>query len=199
VTPELIRLHETIRRNLAKRRTAEPWSLEVSTMYAPGEESVAELTHRYAETLTADKARRVGLLFDHRQAPVELDFEDDDELRAALVEAYGAAAGWIDLERMVAEARDPQTREADFRRYFLNQATARDERWVSAQDWHDRGLSRLVAADERVVLGFDAATTATRRRSSVVPSQTTRTCSCSARGGSPRARPVAAGRCRAKR
>src|SRR4051794_28422510 len=33
VTPELIRLHETIRRNLAKRRTAEPWSLEVSTMY----------------------------------------------------------------------------------------------------------------------------------------------------------------------
>ena len=43
VTPELVRLHETIRRNLAKRRAAEPWSLEVSTMYAPGEESVAEL------------------------------------------------------------------------------------------------------------------------------------------------------------
>src|SRR4051794_31423391 len=107
VTPELIRLHETIRRNLAKRRTAEPWSLEVSTMYAPGEESVAELTHRYAETLTADKARRVGLLFDHRQAPADIDFEDDDELRAALVEAYGAAAGWIDLERMVAAAGTP--------------------------------------------------------------------------------------------
>jgi hypothetical protein len=95
------------------------------------------------------------LLFDHRQAPAEIDFEDDDQLRAALVEAYGAAAGWIDLERMVAEARDPQTREADFRRYFLNQATARDERWISPRQWEERASPRLVASDERVVLGFD--------------------------------------------
>lgn len=148
VTPELVRLHDTVRRNLAKRKTAEPWSLELSTMYAPGEESVAELSHRYAES--ADES----FLFDHREAPAIVDFDDDEELRAALAVAYGAAAEWIDLERLVAEARDPQTREADFRRYFLNQATARSDAWISATAWGSLADERDIAG-ERVVLGFD--------------------------------------------
>ena len=42
VLPELRRMHDTVRRNLRKRREAEPWCLETSTMYRPGEESVAE-------------------------------------------------------------------------------------------------------------------------------------------------------------
>jgi hypothetical protein len=51
VPPELHRLHETIRRNLAKRKTAEPWALELTTMYAPGEDSVAERSHAYARAI----------------------------------------------------------------------------------------------------------------------------------------------------
>jgi phage terminase large subunit-like protein len=153
-TDELIRLHETIRRNLAKRRAAEPWSLEVSTMYAPGEESVAEFSHRYHETATGLAAR--GFLFDHREAPTDFDFEDDEQLREALAQGYGAAAEWIDLDRMVAEARDPQTRENDFRRYFLNLATARTEAWISPVVWSERvDLERFVEDKERVVLGLD--------------------------------------------
>lgn len=116
VTPELRRLHETIRRNLAKRKAAEPWSLETSTMYAPGEDSVAELSHRYAELVRKGKVDDPGFLFDHRQAADGLMFEEDDQLRAALRQAYGEAAAWMDLERLIAEARDPQTDENDFRR-----------------------------------------------------------------------------------
>jgi len=154
-TPELVRLHETVRRNLSKRRTAEPWSLEVSTMYAPGEESVAELSHRYSESI-GEKAMSVGFLFDHVEAPSEFDFENDDELRTALRVAYGAAAEWIDLERLIAEARDPQTREADFRRYFLNQPTARTETWIAPDVWASRARRhRLVEDETEVVLGFD--------------------------------------------
>ncbi len=153
-TPELIRLHDTIRRNLAKRRAAEPWSLEVSTMYAPGEESVAEFSHTYAETATGLSAR--GFLFDHREAPTDFDFDDDEQLREALAIAYGAAAEWVDLDRMVAEARDPQTRESDFRRYFLNLATVRADSWISPTTWASRtNATRDVADGERVVLGFD--------------------------------------------
>jgi len=54
VQPELHRLHETIRRNLGtKRKESEPWSLETSTMYAPGEElrgrTLARLRERFGE------------------------------------------------------------------------------------------------------------------------------------------------------
>jgi phage terminase large subunit-like protein len=154
LTPELVRLHETIRRNLSKRRTAEPWSLEVSTMYAPGEESVAELSHRYAESI-GEKALAVGFLFDHREAPTDIDFADDEQLRAALADVYGAAAEWVDLERLLAEARDPQTREADFRRYWLNQATARTDSWLAPQVWAERGRHVSVEDGACVVLGFD--------------------------------------------
>lgn len=154
VTPELVRLHATVRRNLTKRKAAEPWSLEASTMYAPGEESVAEMSHRFAETATGLAAR--GFLFDHREAPTDFDFEDDEQLREALAVAYGAAAEWMDLDRLVAEARDPQTRESDFRRYFLNRATASDDLWILPATWRERvDLARQVPDGERVVLGFD--------------------------------------------
>lgn len=138
VTPELHRLAGTIRRNLAKRKVAEPWSLETGTMYAPGEESVAEHSHRYALAIADGKVRDKGFLFDHREGPdpESFDFEDDDQLRAALTEVYGEAAEWMDLERLIAEARDPATQRADFVRYFLNRP-ARDEakRWIKGPDW----------------------------------------------------------------
>jgi len=138
ITPELHRLAATIRRNLAKRKAAEPWSLETGTMYAPGEESVAEHSHRYALAIADGKVRDKGFLFDHRQGPdpESFDFDDDDQLRAALTEVYGDAAEWMDMERLIAEARDPATQRADFVRYFLNRP-ARDEasRWIKDAAW----------------------------------------------------------------
>ena len=69
---------------------------------------------------------------------------------------YGAAAEWIDLERLIAEARDPQTMESDFRRHFLNQATARTDSWLSTAQWAAcADPARQVAEGAEVVLGFD--------------------------------------------
>jgi phage terminase large subunit-like protein len=61
ITPELHRLHDTIRRNLAKRKVAEPWSLEASTMYSPGEDSVAEQSHAYAQPIDAVPAMALAV------------------------------------------------------------------------------------------------------------------------------------------
>ena len=49
-------MFETIRRNPAERKAAEPWSLETTAMLALGEESVAEHSHRYAQA--SRKARQ---------------------------------------------------------------------------------------------------------------------------------------------
>lgn len=156
VGPELHRLHETIRRNLAKRRSAEPWSLEVSTMFGIGEDSVAEGSHKYAEAAREGRISDPGFLFDHREGPAEFDFHDDDELRAALSYVYGEAAAWMDLERLVAEARDPQTEEALFRRYFLNQPTVRTDSFLPAGAWDKLAQPDKQAADGcEIVLGFD--------------------------------------------
>ena len=138
ITPELHRLAATIRRNLAKRKAAEPWSLETGTMYAPGQESVAEHSHRYALAIADGKVQDRGFLFDHREGPdpAGFDFDDDDQLRAALTEVYGEAAGWMDLERLIAEARDPATQRADFVRYFLNRPARHEElRWIKDAEW----------------------------------------------------------------
>lgn len=138
VTPELHRLVATIRRNLAKRRAAEPWSLETTTMYAPGEESVAEHSHRYAQRIADGSVRDPGFLFDHREGPDPsgFDYDDDDQLRAALVEAYGEAAEWMDMERLIAEARDPGTSRSDFTRYFLNRPSRNEEAlWIKRAEW----------------------------------------------------------------
>ena len=92
VLPELLRMYETIRRNLAKRKAAEPWSLETSTMFAIGRECVAELPPLRL-SIAEGRATDPGFLFDHRQAP-DLDFHDP-MLRAEHYRGYGdAAAGW---------------------------------------------------------------------------------------------------------
>jgi len=160
VTDELRRLHATIRRNLAKRKAAQPWSLETSTMYAPGENSVAESSHRYAEAIASGAISDSGFFFDHRQGPREFEWGDDDALRAALVESYGQAAAWIDFERLVAEARDPDTDASDFRRYFLNQPTERTAgKWITDERWRECQAPVEIPEGAEIVVGVDAAKT----------------------------------------
>lgn len=129
ILPELKRLHSTVTRNLMKRKMADGWALETSTMYAPGEGSVAEETHKSARSTP-------GVLFDHKEAPRDLDLNDDAAVLEALKSVYGPAAAWMDLEAIVTnELRDPQKRESDFRRYWLNQPWSLEERFVRADQW----------------------------------------------------------------
>lgn len=139
ITRELKSLHDTVDRNLSKRQLADGWMLETSTMYAPGENSVAEDTHASSKSVP-------GVLFDHKEAPkdgdlipgtdVIMDILDDAAVIEALRYVYGPAASWMDLEGIVAkQLRDPKKRESDFRRYYLNQPWSLEERFVTAILW----------------------------------------------------------------
>jgi phage terminase large subunit-like protein len=140
--PELVGVHATLRRNLAKRRAAEPWSLETTTMYAPGEESVAETAHVYASKIARGEIIDPGFLFDHLEGPPVVDFFDDEQILASLRVAYGEAAEWMDFDRLLADAAearesvDHKRMVADFRRYFLNQPTRAEEAvWIPPSTW----------------------------------------------------------------
>ncbi|MFM6967957.1 MAG: hypothetical protein ACKOWN_03370 [Microbacteriaceae bacterium] len=153
VLPELKQMHRTVMRNLAKRKAAEPWMLDTTTMYALGELSVAETT--------MDKPP-ASILIDHREAPEVDDIYDrsaDPKILAALADVYGPAAEWMDLPRLLEEMRDPEETEGNARRYFLNQRHELGGAFVNPDDWAAMADATVTETDrDFVVLGFDGST-----------------------------------------
>lgn len=156
VTPALRRMYATVRRNLAKRKDAEGWSHETSTMYAVGEESVAEATHRFARQIGEGKTKTSRLFFDHRQAAEGVDLADEAQVRAGLAEAYGPFFEVMDIDRILHEIWDPRNLPSDSRRYYFNQAESADDAWLTAgQVDACRAVDVEVDPGDPVVLGFD--------------------------------------------
>jgi phage terminase large subunit-like protein len=154
-TNELKRMYQTTRRNLAKRKIAEPWSLETSTMYLPGEKSVAEETHELAKAIREGKTKRQRLLFDHREADPDIDLGDEDQVRAGLREAYGPFADVMDIDRIINEIYDPRNNPQDSRRYYFNQPTSSKDAFISAPEWMACLKPEEVSKGTEITLGFD--------------------------------------------
>jgi phage terminase large subunit-like protein len=154
-SPELKRMHETVRRNLAKRKAADPWMLETSTMYSVGEESIAEQTHRLWISIQEGRTKNQGLLFDHKQAPEVPDLQDSEKLKKALAVVYGPAFKWLDINRLMAEIQDPMTKASDARRYFLNQPSTDTDRYMNVTAWNAAAEPEELIEGTEVVLGYD--------------------------------------------
>lgn len=151
-------MHSTVRRNLRKRKEAEPWCLETSTMYEPGQDSVAEATHTYYKAIREGRIRdadAAGLLFDHRQAKDGTDLADRDALLAGLKEAYGPAAEWMDLDGIIAEIWDPQSAPSDSRRYWLTQPVAAEDALLDPGKWALCASELRLQEGDEIALGFD--------------------------------------------
>lgn len=156
ILPELLRMHSTVRRNMAKRRDAEPWSFESSTMYEPGRNSVAEQTHTLAKSMASGKARVSRLLFDHREGFPDTDMDDEDALRRSLIEAYGDASAYMPIERIIHERFDTRNDQIDWQRYFLNQARSGASKAFNLDAWNANARPmQYIENGEKIVLGFD--------------------------------------------
>lgn len=160
-TPGLRDMYKTVTRNLVKRkRMAEPWFIETTTMYSVGEDSIAEASYEYADLVEEGKTRRDKVLFDHRWGQIE-DLSDEEALRVALTEAYGGALDWMDMESLIDDIFDPRRSEVESRRYFLNTLTSASNAWLEHVELELVSGQREVPKDgtEEVVLGFDGALT----------------------------------------
>lgn len=157
VTPELRRMYVTVDRNCRKRREAQPWALQTTTMYQPGDNSVAEKTHERAKLIAEGKTRASRLLFDHREAPADVDLTDGDAIKAALREVYGPFADVLDLDGIVEnEFWNIEKDIEDSRRYFFNQPTGAREAWTTKPLWAACARPDIVVADsDPMVLFFD--------------------------------------------
>lgn len=157
-TPELRRMYRTVTRNMRKRKKlAGTWFCETTTMFAPGEESIAEKTYEEADAIREGRKKRGRhrVLYDHRWGECK-DVTDEAALRSALLEAYGDAAQWMDIDGLVDEFYDTRNEEADSRRYFLNARMSASDAWIKEHVWtsckrSDKALQRR----DLVTLGLD--------------------------------------------
>ncbi|WP_432034590.1 Terminase [Streptomyces antibioticus] len=157
VLPELRQMYRTVDRNLRKRKEAAPWALLTSTMYQPGEDSVMERLHERAKLIAEGKVRERRLLWDHREAPDEVDLTDMDAMVAALTEVYGPFADALDLRGIVeAEFWNVEKDPEESRRYFFNQPTAARDAWTTKPDWAAcADAERAVPVEAPIVMFFD--------------------------------------------
>ncbi len=163
--PRLIEAHETMLQNVPKRPIADPWTLETSTTYTPGEGSVLEATHEQADLVAAGKVEDPTFFFFHREATpkAEESLDDPEQLRAAIREASGPAiATWEDFEGQVesiatlyhqAKQRGNQWY---FERVWLNRRRQSGRQAFDAARWADLERPGFVIPDgDPVVAGFD--------------------------------------------
>lgn len=153
VLRELKAMYGTIQRNLGKRKIANPWLMQTTTMYRLGEQSIAE------ETLTAWRKGELpeSVLVDHREAKGRIDIEDREHTVRQLVEVYGPAAEWHDMDRKYRDMRDPRIcrDDAEAARYYLNRGIPSADAWIAKDVVERQARQEVIAAGESIALGFD--------------------------------------------
>jgi hypothetical protein len=144
------RLSGAVKRNLAGMGGR--W-LELTNAYDPTENSEAQVT--------ADSGNK-RVYIDNVESNRVDDLMDDTALRAELLRQYGDSAeergGWVNLDRIIDEVRNPGHTEADRRRFFLNEIVIGQSVFVSPILWDvqarpDEGIK----PKEIITLGFDGA------------------------------------------
>lgn len=155
-SPRLRKAHQTMLANLAKRRDA--WAMEVTTAFAPGENSVAESTMAYARAVNEGAVKDSKLFFFHRQASDHHDLSTVKGLRAAVREASGPAVKWSNVDAIVDQWKDPSTDKSYLERVWLNRIVRASDRAFDVTVWQKLGRPEAKLEDGALVtLGFDGA------------------------------------------
>lgn len=164
-TPTLRSMYDTVRRNMSKNVEGhrQKWSMETTTMYMPGDNSVAEDTYNFANLIQEGRARNTRLLFDHRFAQMtDAEFTDTSDagalkLREAIAEALGEAAGWNDVDAILNHVYDPRNDVRSSKRYFLNDIAAPKDAWIEPAQLEPLLANKQLMPGDKITLGFDGA------------------------------------------
>ena len=163
------KLARVVKRNLAKSRDGAARVIETTNAHEPGQESVAEQSYNAWRAIVEGRSRATGILYDAREAPLDVDLANEADLMAALRDAYGDST-WVDLDRILAEIYDPDTPPEESRRFYLNQIVAAADSWVSPPEWYKNRVEDLLPLElgipgvkakpgDTVTLGFDGSLT----------------------------------------
>lgn len=153
VLRELKAMYGTVSRNLGKRKIAQPWLMQTTTMYRLGEQSIAE------ETLVPWRKGELPerVLVDHREAKGRIKLDDKAHTIRQLVDVYGPAAAWHDMDRKYADMRDPRIcrDDAEAARYYLNRGMPASDAWIPTGVVDNQARTEVVEPGTAICLGFD--------------------------------------------
>lgn len=155
--PRLNKAHQVILNNLAKRKIADPWMLEITTAPEPGTGSVAEATMDYATAVEGGKVSDASLFYFHRQAGDEHDLTTKAGARAAAIEASGPAAAWRDIDGIVDRWNDPTTDRTLWERLYCNRLVKSSSQAFDVEKWKTLAKPNAVKPGAVITLGFDGA------------------------------------------
>jgi phage terminase large subunit-like protein len=151
----LRRAHKTMLANIPKRPMADPWSLETTTAFTPGESSVAEATMDYAKDIAKGKVKDPRLFFFHRQSSDSHDLTTREGRTAAVEEASGPAAEWSDIDSIVSQWDEPDADPNYLERVWLNRARPSTAQAFDVERWRQLATDEGIAWRAKVTLGFD--------------------------------------------
>lgn len=149
-------MSKVINRNAAKAKDGASRVLSISNAHEPGEKSDAELDYEAVQQLIASGKSLVSdMLYDSIEAPESVAFDDDEQMRAALEVCRGDSV-WLDVRRLLAEIRAPQSDEAESRRFYLNQVWASESRAFNVETWNSLVIPTYRPKKKsRITLGGD--------------------------------------------
>lgn len=126
-TADLVETADTMDRNAIKRQAADPWTMDASTMFGPGEGSVLE------RSLKALRAGDRSILMDTLSASDKWNLDVEEQWLEAVKEASGDAWPWTNVAGMRSLFLDPTKSRAAFCRFQLNQAMAVENKPFSGE------------------------------------------------------------------
>lgn len=155
----LQRAHQTMMANLAKRKEADPWNLEITTAPEPGMGSIAEGAMEYAQAIAEGKVKDAQFFYYHRQADEWHKLDTVEDVRQAVIEASGpSAAKWRDIDAIIELWRSPTTDRTFFDRVYCNRLVKASMKAFDVNEW--KPLVRYdyqVKQGATITLGFDGA------------------------------------------
>lgn len=140
--------------------------MELTNAWNPAEYSVAQMTW---------EAKAPGVYIDYRPPRTRVDLDDDAALRNELAYVYGDSAieagGWVRLERIMDECRDPATGEGEARRFYLNEVTVGSKDAIDPIKWAKQSKpdEEPLQPKDVIALGFHGS--ATREATSLCASR----------------------------
>ena len=135
VLPRHKETDQVTRANLLKRPISDPWELSTTTMYAPGEGSVAEGVHDFARKVATGEVPNPRLFFFHRQASPKWDLSNREQRVEAIKEASGIAVEWSDIEGISGQWDDPDADLAYLERAWTNRPVQSENTAFDAERW----------------------------------------------------------------
>ncbi len=158
VLPKLKQASDIMRRNLVKRFESDPWELDTTTSFAPGEGSVAEGDWEYATAIHEGRSKEKDprLFFFHRQAADSYDLEDPVQRRAAVVEAAGPIISkWLNVNAICEQWDETDADKPYLERVHTNRLVQASSKAFDTEQWKKLAKPHEVPDGAFITIGFD--------------------------------------------